>query len=76
MQWLAEKGIPFAIIFTKSDKLGKVALIKQIEAYKGEMQKEWEVLPETFVTSAEKKIGTEEIVDYIEKLNPHFKETM
>lgn len=74
MQWLAEIGIPFAIIFTKADKLGKVALNKQIEAYKSEMQKEWEELPETFVTSAEKKMGTQEIADYIEKLNPHFKE--
>ena len=74
MQWLAEKGIPFVIIFTKADKLGKVALNKQIEAYKSEMQKEWEELPETFVTSAEKKMGTQEIADYIEKLNPHFKE--
>ncbi len=73
MQWLAEKGIPFVIIFTKADKLGKVALNKQIEAYKSEMQKEWEELPETFVTSAEKKMGTQEIADYIEKLNPHFK---
>ena len=73
MQWLAEKGIPFVIIFTKADKLGKLALNKQIEAYKSEMQKEWEELPETFVTSAEKKMGTQEITDYIEKLNPHFK---
>ncbi|MBT3571091.1 MAG: YihA family ribosome biogenesis GTP-binding protein [Flavobacteriales bacterium] len=74
MQWLAEKGIPFVIIFTKADKLGKVVLNKQIEAYKSEMQKEWEELPETFITSAEKKMGTQEIADYIEKLNPHFKE--
>jgi GTP-binding protein len=74
MQWLAEKGIPFVIIFTKADKLGKVALNKQIEAYKSEMQKEWQELPKTFVTSAEKKMGTQEIADYIEKLNPHFKE--
>ena len=76
MQWLAEKGIPFVIIFTKADKLGKVALNKQIEAYKSEMQKEWEELPETFVTSAENKMGTQEIADYIERLNPHFKEVM
>lgn len=74
MEWLAEKEIPFVIIFTKADKLGKIALNKQIEAYKSEMQKEWEELPETFVTSAEKKMGTQEIADYIEKLNPHFKE--
>lgn len=73
MQWLAEKGIPFVIIFTKADKLKTVALNKQIEAYKNEMQKEWEELPKTFVTSAQKKMGTQEIADYIERLNPHFK---
>ena len=72
MQWLAEKGIPFVMVFTKGDKLGKVALQKQIEIYKDEMLKEWEELPQTFTTSAEKKIGLSEIATYIERLNPQF----
>ena len=74
MQWLAEKGIPFVMTFTKTDKLGKIVLVKNIEAYKVEMLKMWEELPHIFITSAEKKTGTKEICDFIEQLNPQFKE--
>ena len=74
MQWLAEKGIPFVMVFTKTDKLGKVALAKNIGSYKVEMQKTWEELPQIFITSAEKKTGMQEIADFIENLNPQFKE--
>ncbi len=76
MQWLAKKGIPFVIVFTKGDKLGKIALQKQVENYKNEMLKEWEELPQTFTTSAKKKIGLSEIATYIEHLNPHFREVI
>ena len=74
MQWLAEKGIPFVMAFTKTDKLGKVVLAKNIGAYKVEMLKVWKKLPQIFITSAEKKTGTKEICDFIEQLNPQFKE--
>ncbi len=76
MQWLAEKGIPFVMVFTKTDKLGKVALAKNIGSYKVEMQKTWEELPQIFITSAEKKTGTKEISDFIVSLNPQFKEVI
>ena len=39
MQWLAEQQIPFAMIFTKIDKLGQLTLNKNIEKYKIEMLK-------------------------------------
>jgi GTP-binding protein len=74
MQWLAEKGIPFVMAFTKADKLGKVVLAKNIGAYKAEMLKAWGELPQIFITSAEKKTGTKEICDFIKQLNPQFKE--
>ena len=74
MQWLSEKEIPFVMVFTKVDKLGKVVLAKNIGAYKAEMLKAWGELPQIFITSAEKKIGTKEICDFIEQLNPQFKE--
>jgi GTP-binding protein len=74
MQWLAEKGIPFVMVFTKTDKLGKIALAKNIGAYKIEILKSWEELPQIFITSAEKKTGTKEITAFIENLNPQFKE--
>ena len=76
MQWLAEKGIPFVMVFTKVDKLGKIALAKNIGAYKVEMQKTWEELPQIFITSAEKKTGTQEIANFIESLNPQFREVI
>ena len=73
MQWLAKKEIPFVIVFTKSDKLGKNILQKNIDFYKSEMLKEWEELPDLFITSSEQKKGTEEIKDFIKKLNLSFK---
>ena len=74
MQWLAEKEIPFVMVFTKTDKLGKNALVKNIDAYKVEMLRSWQELPQIFITSAEKKTGTKEIIAFIESLNPQFKE--
>lgn len=69
MQWLAEKKIPFVIVFTKTDKLTKTKLVKNIENYKLEMLKKWHELPYIFISSAEKKIGITEIKSYIKDLN-------
>ena len=65
---LGAAGIPFSIIFTKCDKLGKVALEKQIEANRKELLKYWEELPPVFVTSSEKHIGREEVLEYIQTI--------
>ena len=62
---LGEAGIPFAIIFTKGDKLGKTALQNQIEKNKKELLEYWEELPPVFVSSAHTHQGKEEILDYI-----------
>ena len=66
---LGENQVPFAIIFTKTDKLGSGQLATNIEIYKKELLKEWEELPTMIVTSSEKKIGRDEILDLIEKYN-------
>ena len=76
MQWLAEKEIPFVMVFTKGDKVGKNTLVKNIASYKSEMLKAWGELPQIFITSAEKKTGTQEIANFIETQNPHFKEAI
>jgi GTP-binding protein len=76
MQWLAEKEIPFVMVFTKGDKVGKNTLAKNIASYKSEMLKVWGELPQIFITSAEKKTGTQEIANFIETLNPQFKEAI
>ena len=72
LQWLAECQIPFVMVFTKSDKLGKRALENNIETYKSEMIKNWEYLPKIFISSAEKKRGLQEILDYVMCLNSNF----
>ena len=68
MEWLALNGIPFVMVFTKTDKLSKTQLSKNIEGYKKEMLNYWEELPQIFVTSAEKGKGKEELLDFIERL--------
>ena len=69
MKWLGEKQIPFLMIFTKIDKLGKTELKKNIENYKTEMLKQWEKIPQTFFASVPKRKGSKEILDFIEKTN-------
>ena len=76
MQWLSEKKIPVVMVFTKGDKLGKNALAQNIEAYKNEMLKQWGELPQVFISSAEKKEGTEDVMKFIGTLNPQFKEAI
>ena len=73
MQWLSEKKIPFVIVFTKGDKLNNNSLKINIETYKNEMLRQWEELPQIFITSAEKKEGSEDITKFIGTLNPQFK---
>ena len=69
INWLGENGVPFAIVFTKGDKLGRVRLKENVEAYKTLLLEEWEELPPVFVTSSETGLGAEELTAYIEELN-------
>ena len=68
MDFLIELGqgqIPFAIIFTQGDKMGPVALEKQVDKIKSQILERWEELPPTFVSSSETGLGREEILDFI-----------
>ncbi|PWN64305.1 ribosome biogenesis GTP-binding protein YihA/YsxC [Chryseobacterium oncorhynchi] len=69
IQWCGESGVPFSIVFTKSDKLKPSEIIKNFESYKTELHKTWEDLPELYITSAEKKTGGDDILNFIEKTN-------
>lgn len=69
LEMLGEKQIPFAIIFTKIDKLSSSVLDKKITVYKSELLKYWELLPEIFISSAKTSFGKEDILTYINKLN-------
>ena len=65
---IGEAQIPFAVIFTKGDKLGKTALSNQIEKNKETLLEYWEELPPIFVTSSETNMGKEEVLSYIEEV--------
>lgn len=69
MQWCGESGVPFSIAFTKADKLRPGAADRNVSAYRDELLKTWEEVPEIFVTSAEKKLGGDHILDYITTTN-------
>jgi len=69
MNWLGMSSVPFAILFTKADKLSTMKVKANVEAYKQKMLEQWEEMPPYFVTSAEKGNGREEVLDYIEQIN-------
>lgn len=69
MEWLGENGIPFSIVFTKSDKLKGGRLNTNVNMYLRKLKEQWEELPPYFTSSAETKAGRQEILKYIEAIN-------
>lgn len=67
MEFLGVNQVPFARVFTKSDKLNREALKKAISLYDNEMLKVWESLPATFISSTVNKTGRDEILGFIEE---------
>ena len=69
INFLGTSSVPFAIVFTKADKLSATKVRQNVEAYKKVLSETWEELPPMFVTSSEKKQGREEVLDYIDQIN-------
>ncbi len=67
IDWLGESQLPFVIVFTKSDKVGKNALAQLVAAYKKQLLEKWEELPEIFISSSEKALGRDEILSFIDR---------
>ena len=67
MEFLGLNSIPFARVFTKSDKLSAGALQDSVNNYNSEMMRNWESIPDSFITSAVKGNGRNEILTYIEE---------
>ncbi len=66
VNWIGKKQLPFSLVFTKIDKLSKAALAKSASTWAQRLKKTWEELPPMFFTSAEKKTGRDELLQYIE----------
>lgn len=69
MEWLGENEVPFAIIFTKTDKISKGRLQENLDTYRRKMLETWEELPNILTSSSENKDGREEILHYIDEIN-------
>ena len=69
IEWLGENGIPFALVFTKSDKQSTGKTKQNVERFLDTLKEQWEELPPYFITSAEKKTGREEVLNYIDSIN-------
>lgn len=74
LNFIGENGVPFAIIFTKADKLKKQQVQPAVDKYIRFLKESWEELPPHFITSSETRLGRDEILDYIESINQEIKE--
>ena len=69
MNWMGENAIPFVIAFTKIDKLKKTDQKKSINTLISEIGEYWDPVPQHFTSSAEKRVGIQEILDFIDGIN-------
>jgi GTP-binding protein len=69
---LGEKGVPFSLIFTKADKESQKDVSAHVNQFKQALLRYWEALPPIFVTSAVKRLGRKQVLDYMAVLNEKF----
>lgn len=76
IEWLGDHGVPFAIVFTKADKLKGGKLNTNINQYIKKLHEQWEELPPYFVTSSDNRMGRDELLDYIENINKELNQSI
>jgi len=74
IDWFGEAQLPFALIFTKTDKLTSNAMASNIAAFKAKLSETWDELPTMFLSSAENGLGRDSILDFIEENNTAYQE--
>ncbi len=72
LEWLGENNLPFALVFTKADKLSRNKVHSNVAAYKRALLEKWEELPPIFITSSEEKTGKAEILNFITGCNSEY----
>ena len=68
INWLGEMRIPFALIFTKSDRENALTIQKNVRNFKEKLSENWETLPNYIITSSEKYRGRNEVLTYIQEI--------
>jgi len=71
---MGEWQVPFGIVFTKADKETQKVVAKHVREFTAAMQEQWEELPPIWVTSAEKRLGKEQMLTFIEEMNRNYLE--
>lgn len=69
IDWLGSKGIPFVLVFTKADKQSKTKTSVNVNLFKDSMAKNWDSIPQIFITSAEEAVGRDEVLNFIDQIN-------
>ena len=67
IEWMAQKEIPFVIVFTKADNYVKSSQQDHIEGFMTKLEAQWDPLPDYFVTSANKGLGRDSLLEFIGK---------
>jgi len=73
LRWLGEHHIPFSIVFTKADKIKEKEIEKKVLDYLNVLEQDWESIPQYFITSSEKKLGKDSLLNYIQEINQSIK---
>lgn len=69
IQLLGTIGVPFVLVFTKTDKQSLAKTQSTVAGFKNKLLETWEELPPIFLSSAEEKKGRDEILDFIDSVN-------
>lgn len=69
MEKLGEDGVPFVMVFTKTDKQSTSRTNELISSYLAKMSETWDELPRHFLTSAETGVGRDELLGFIAEVN-------
>jgi GTP-binding protein len=75
LNWLGEMQVPFVLVFTKTDKLGNNQVAAAVNNFYNELKKDWDEMPQTFLSSAVSASGKEEILGFIDQVNQQLETT-
>ncbi len=67
IQYIAKLKIPFVLVFTKTDKLGKTELDTNIAGYRKKMLEMFEELPPLFLISSVTRKGREQLLGFLDE---------
>ena len=71
--WLGDNGIPFVLVFTKTDKQSKTKFQSTKAKHIRELRNKWEEMPLMFDSSAVNHVGQKEILSFAHEIILNFK---